>query len=127
MATQHAAEGSGRDSLLSILRWAARVTSLLSVGLLLVFLFGEWSWTSIRQIAPTEWIGLALFPLGLMIGLILAWWKEGLGTLVGLAALAGFYFWSFAVHSTFPRGPYFLLFALPLFLFGAHRLLSREA
>jgi hypothetical protein len=100
----------------SIVRWAARIGSLISIGLFLVFLFGESVWP--LQITWVEWLGLLLFPGGIVVGMVLGWWREGLGSLIVLVSLAAFYVEQFIVGQSFPRGPWFLLFALPGFLFA---------
>ena len=128
MANLHYAEHPehpNRGNLLTILRWTARVTSLLSTGVLLLFLIGEGDWTEVPQITPMEWISVTLFPLGVIVGMMIAWWKEGTGAVIGLLALAGFYLWNVAAYGSPPRGRYFLLFSLPLFLFAAYGLLVR--
>ena len=100
-----------------VLRIVARVWSLLSIAFLLVMFIGEalsspWVW-------PTwsEWVGLALFPVGVTIGLVLAWWREGLGGAIAVGSLALFYLWDLIRTGTFPSGPFFLLVAAPGFLF----------
>src|SRR6266496_948292 len=56
------------------LRWIARAGSLLSIGLILLFLIGEGFDTT--QVTLKQWIGLLFFPSGVVIGMIVAWWKE---------------------------------------------------
>ena len=71
-------------------------------------------------------VGALWIVAGSIIGMLVAWWKEVAGALLGLAALAGFYLWNVAVRGSLPDGPYFLLFALPLFLFSAAAYLARD-
>jgi hypothetical protein len=110
-----------------VLRIVARVWSLLSIAFLLVMFIGEalsspWVW-------PTwsEWVGLALFPVGVTIGLVLAWWREGLGGAIAVGSLAVFYLWDLIRSRTFPGGPFFLLIAAPGFLFLICWFLSRSS
>lgn len=102
-----------------LVRWAARLSSLASLGLLTWFLFSGGA-------APTvnEGIAMALFPGGVMLGMLLGWWREGLGGLLTVASLAGFYAWM-AIVGGRASGPYFLLFAAPGFLFLAAWLMGR--
>src|SRR5438132_2403332 len=56
------------------LRWTARAASLLSIGIILLFFVGF----NPGSVRPGEWVGLAFFPAGVVIGMIVAWWKDGL-------------------------------------------------
>jgi hypothetical protein len=60
------------------------------------------------------------------LGLILAWRWECVGGIVSLASLAGFYLTLFAFDQRFPRGPFFLLIALPGFFFLVAWFLQRQ-
>lgn len=102
------------------LKWSARVLSILVLILLAQFAFSGGKAPTTNEIAA-----LAFFPVGMSIGLIIAWWREGLGALISLASLAAFYAWLFFVRGDVPRGPYFLLFTLPAFLFVGCWLSSR--
>lgn len=98
-----------------VLRWAARLTSLVSIGMLLAFLGpGE-------KGIPTlpEALLMAFFPFGLMAGMVLGWWKELQGGLMAVGSLAVFYGLMMVQRGQFPSGPYFALFALPGVLFLA--------
>jgi energy-converting hydrogenase Eha subunit A len=106
------------------LRWIARAAGLLSVGVILMFLIGERF--NPEQVRTREWVGLAFFPAGVVVGLIVAWWKEGLGsgiTLASLAAFYGVYGWLMGsnVHSW-----WFIVFASPGFFFLVAWLLSKS-
>jgi hypothetical protein len=102
------------------LRWAARLTSLLSIGVLLLFITGEdglispANWAKVR---PAEWVALTFFPLGVMLGLVLAWWREWVGASVTLLSLAAFYAACVLQSGRLPVGPWFLIFCSPAFLF----------
>lgn len=105
------------------LRWLARLCSVVSVGLLLVFVVGEGF--NPARVALREWLLLWFFPLGVAVGLIVAWWREGLGGGVSVGSLLAFY----ALHGlleggVFPRGWAFILFAAPGGLFLASSILS---
>ena len=105
--------------------WIARVWSLVSLGFVLLFLFGEGLIG--HGIGPTqvEWIGLALWPGGVVFGLMLAWFRPGLGGAIATASLVAFYAWSLLDRGRFPGGPYFVLVAVPGILFLLSSLLSR--
>ena len=110
-------EGKASDEgrLSQVVRWTARAWAVASVGLVLAFLVGEGFHPS--QIEPREWLGLVFFPVGICAGMILAWWREGLGGGITVSSLLIFYVIHFATAGTFPRGWAFLFFAAPGFLF----------
>ena len=82
------AKSSTRITVLAF-HWLARLTSLLSLGIVAMFLLAEPFNPS--HVRPREWVGFVCFPLGVMIGLIVAWFKEGLGASISLCSLAAFY------------------------------------
>lgn len=99
-------------------RWTARITAVLSITILASFFFGD----EFGSPTAREWAALALFPGGVILGLALGWWREGLGAVVTLGSLAAFYL-LLMVQGDAPRGPYFLLFASPGLLYAASWLL----
>jgi len=105
-----------------ILRWSARLTGLLSIGVLLLFMTGDdgllsrHAWAKVR---PTEWIQLLFFPFGVLVGLVLAWLREGLGAAVALGSLAAFYLSHTCLSGRVPGGPWFLIFTSPALVFFA--------
>jgi hypothetical protein len=103
------------------LRWIARIWSLGSLVLLLGFVVGE-------GLHPSgyEWLGLLFFPFAISLGMVLAWWKEGVGGSVTVGSLAAFYLLHFATAGTFPKGWAWLAFAAPGFLFLLVSLVSRR-
>lgn len=75
-------------SVVDALRTIARFWSVLSISLILLFIFGE-------GIAPSkltliEWIGFLFFPVGLTVGLIIAWKKELIGGLIAIVSVLAF-------------------------------------
>jgi hypothetical protein len=105
-------------------RWAARAWSVASLLFLSAFILG----TAEPAKWPTavEWIGLACFPVGVIVGLLVAWRKELLGGGIAVLSLAGFYAWHFVVSGKLPGGPWFALIAAPGLLFLLAGLLSRS-
>lgn len=96
-----------------LVRWTARVWSICSIGLLLGFVVGE----GINPKTSAEALGLLFFPLGISVGMVLAWWKEGLGGSVTIGSLAAFYAIHLVTSGSLPRGAAWLVFAAPGFLF----------
>jgi len=67
------------------LRWIARILSILFISIFVLMFFGEGF--DLAKITPHEWVSLLFFPFGLMTGMIIAWWKEGLGGLITVLCL----------------------------------------
>lgn len=110
-----------------IARWVARAWSVLNVLIVFLFAIGE----SLRPIGPApaiqEWIGLALWPVGVAVGLLLAWLRELLGGILTLGCLLAFYIWTLLRSGHLPQGPFFLLIAAPAFVFLLAGTLSPRA
>ncbi|MFN7929179.1 MAG: hypothetical protein U0Y68_14775 [Blastocatellia bacterium] len=109
-----------------ILRWTARLLSIASLLILLAFATGE-DGIHPARIKAQEWVGLAFFPFGVSIGMVLGWWKEKLGGIVTMASLLAFYLiYGGLVRGNMAMGWYFVLFAAPGFLFLLSALLQSE-
>lgn len=104
------------------LRWVARIWSVASVGLVVGFIVGE----GFNPSGLTTWIGVLLFPLGISLGMIVAWWRERLGGGITVGCLLAFYLLHLVTAGRFPRGWAWLLFAAPGFLFLLASLLTRR-
>jgi hypothetical protein len=114
----NAAVNSSSPRLALLLRWLARATSLLSIGVLLLFLTGKDGVLG-GNVRPAEWLGLLFFPFGVMLGLALAWWREALGAAVAAGSLTAFYLSQALLAGRLPGGPWFLIFTSPAALFFA--------
>ena len=110
----------------STMRWIGRGTSVLSLGFLLMFLGPEDTPTA--GVTPGQVVGFLFFPFGVAVGLVLAWWREGLGGAIAGASLAGFYLvYGLLLSDRIPQGPWFAVFTAPALLFlGAWFLSSLE-
>ena len=115
-----------RNSLLrGIIRWTARVLSVFSTSVLIMFVVGEPF--PVEKITATQLLGLILFPVGLVIGFAVAWWREGLGGSITIGSLLAFYaVFTLLMHEPLSDGGWFLVFALPAFLFLLSALLRRS-
>ncbi len=102
------------------LRWSARILSILVVGILLVFAFGEG--LNLSHFTARELLLFVFFPLGFCVGMVVAWWREGLGGGITVGSLAAFYLLDRLLSSSFPRGWAFVALAVPGFLFLLCRL-----
>lgn len=103
---------------LAVIELLARVGSIASITLLLMLFVGEGFHPS--EVTARQWVGLAFFPIGVIAGMVIAWWKEGLGAAITLGSLLGLYL----VYGYFMRyhiaGWAFIVFASPGFLFLLH-------
>ena len=98
-------------------RWVARIWSILSILAVLVFAVGEAVGGNGPRPTSQEWVGLALWPIGVGVGLVAAWFREKLGGIVALGCLIAFYVWNLLRSGHLPRGPFFFLMAAPGLLF----------
>lgn len=106
---------------LAVIELLARVGSVASITLLLMLFWGEGLHPS--KISTNEWAGLVFFPIGVVIGMAIAWWKEGLGSVITVGSLIGFYLvWGYVMRNHI-GGWWFVVFASPGFLFLLHWLL----
>lgn len=103
---------------LAVIELLARVGSIASITLLILLFMGEGLHPS--EISPREWAGLLFFPIGVMVGMIIAWWKEGLGSAVTLGSLLAFYLVYGYLLRNHIGGWAFITFASPAFLFLLH-------
>lgn len=116
----------GARGVLTALLWTARALSVVSVVLLLLFLTGE-DGLDPSKVRPREWVALLFFPLGVMAGMVVGWWREGLGGAVCAGSLLAFYAWHLLSTGGLPGGIYFFAFSLPGFLFLLYGLLSKRS
>lgn len=107
---------------LAIVELVARVGSIASIALLISLFAGEGLHPT--EISRNEWAGLLFFPIGVTIGMIVAWWKEALGSAVTLLSLLAFYLVYGYLLRNHIGGWVFIAFASPGFLFLLHWLLT---
>ena len=105
----------------NVIRWAARLTSMVTLAFVVLA-------ATVPAAPPTagEAVALLLFPVGVVTGFAVGWWREGLGGAISVASLAAFYGWMAMVRSL-PGGPYFALLAAPGVLFLLSWMLNRSA
>ena len=108
---------------LAILELLARVGSIASITLLLMLFAGEAFEPS--HVTAEQWVGLFFFPLGVMVGMVIAWWKEALGAAITLGSVLALYVVYGYLMRYHVAGWAFLVFASPGFLFLLHWLLGR--
>jgi hypothetical protein len=104
---------------LAVIELLARVGSIASITLLALIFFGEGAFRP-SEISRNEWIGLAFFPIGVVLGMVIAWWKEGVGSVLTVGSLIGFYVVYGYLFRNHIGGWWFIVFASPGFLFLVH-------
>lgn len=106
----------------TVLQWIGRVTSAVVLAFILFS-------ATVPSGPPTnKQLGAMIFFPGLVgIGLILCWWREGLGAIVATAGLVGFYAWHAISGAHLARGPWFVICWSPTLLFAASWLLRHRA
>jgi hypothetical protein len=110
---------------LFLLRWSARLLSAFTIGFILLFMFGEeanWSAVTMRDM-----VGLIFFPIGLMLGLVLAWRRELAGGLVAVGSMALFFLvYGLVINRAVFMGWWFLILSVPAVLFLAYGIARHE-
>ncbi len=104
--------------------WVARIASIISIGIILLFFIGEGFIPA--QLTLNEWLGFIFFPLGIVVGMVVAWWREGVGGFITLGSLILFYLVHFLTAGTFPKGFAWIAFTSPGILFLASWLIQSK-
>lgn len=121
---------ASKNLTLTILRWIARIWSYIVVAFILMFvigyLFESGSEAGTGSMSTGEAIAFAFFPIGLTLGLIIAWWKEGFGGIIAIGSIIAFHLTMLFAHGE----PEFILFidltAVPGTLFIIYWILSKK-
>jgi hypothetical protein len=93
----------------NVIGWVARVLSVLGVGIILVFMIGE-GFNPAHMSPHERWLVLG-FPIGVCVGMVVGWFREGLGGLITALSLAFFSVVHYAQRGSFPGGWWFLIFS----------------
>ena len=99
----------------AIVRWTARIGSLASIVVILLFVFGEG--LDLRHLTARDLALFCFFPGMVALGSLLGWRWEAFGGIVVAVGLAGFYLLHRFLAGGWPRGWAFAVFALPGLLF----------
>lgn len=103
---------------------AARLLSVVSILLLVMFVIGEGF--DLEKITNRDITGLIFFPIGVAAGFIVAWKWETAGGLISLISLFCFYLvFGFLLSDRIPRGFSFLIFTTPALIFLAGGIYGR--
>jgi hypothetical protein len=110
-----------RRALTLAVRWVARTWGLASGLLLLAFAFGGHEHL---RFTAREAMFFLLFPVGIIAGFVIAWWRELAGGLVTVGSYLLFCLSLLAWSGRWP-GIYFFLFSAPGFVHIASFILAR--
>ncbi len=106
------------------LRWTARIASIVCLAIIFLFFIGEG--IDFALVRPAEYVGLAFFPLGVLIGLVLAWREELLGGALSVLSVFAFYvIYGAIISGRLWQGWAFLPFLVPGFLFLIYGIQTR--
>lgn len=109
--------------LVLILRWSARATSVLVLGMIGAFIVGHG--LDAGALTAREWI-MMLFLMWTLVGLILAWRWALRGGVLSLLGLTGFHILEWLTTGALPGGWFFPALATPGVLFIASAILQRR-
>jgi len=93
-----------------ILKWTARVLDVIIGVLMLLFIFGE-GLPVFAEMSPREIILFIAFAV-ILIGLIVAWWQEKIGTFIIFSGTIGFWLFNTIYSGKFWIHWFFLIFPI---------------
>ena len=120
-------ESKNQNRFLPVIRWIARIWSILSLAFLLLF-FGASIISSVgtSTFAFKDVYQFLFFPIGLAVGLILAWKWEGLGGIIATGSIIGFHLQMLIKNGNPDFNLFIELLAAPGILFILYWFLSRK-
>lgn len=120
------AQREHENAVLFAVRWTARLASVVCLAIIFLFYVGEG--IDFARVQPAEYVGLGFFPLGVMIGLVLAWREELGGGLIAVLSVAAFYLiYGGIISGSVFQGWAFLPFLVPAVLFVIYGWQARTA
>lgn len=98
-------------------KFIAMFFSIIVFIVLLLFIVGEKKNPgNLFDFSTREFIAFIFFPIGVMIGMIISWWRQLTGALVTIISFLIFYFVYYLMWGNLPGGVWFLVFISPAFL-----------
>ena len=113
------------DLRIRMVRWMARVASLASLVIVVLFVIGERA--NPLQMGSADRLLFLCFPAAVIGGVLLAWFWEFGGAVFALAGLTAFYGSTFFLAGTLPRDWRAVAAAAPAVLFLLSAMLRRLA
>jgi len=106
-----------KKKLLKIITWIAYIWAVVSVLFILLMIVGHIFNPDDLVPTPIEWLGLIIFPTGVIAGNALGMLKKRIGGLITVICLVAFYIYIYLLRGFLPPGPVFVLVAMPGILF----------
>jgi hypothetical protein len=100
---------------LQVLRWLARIGSLVSYFVMVLYLVGEGF--TVSSFTFNDWVGFICFPVGALGGQLVGWWNELVGGIITTVSLLAFYLIYGLLLHIWPTGPAYIVFSIPGFIF----------
>ncbi len=110
-----------------LIRWVARIWSLVSLAFVLIFLIGYSVSPTERLPQGVEWLIMGFFPIGVVVFMLLAWKWEKWGGILAIICFVTFYIAIYIQKGIIVRGPFVFLVAAPGFLFLISWLLGNKS
>ncbi|GAB1447335.1 MAG: hypothetical protein L6Q78_14355 [Bacteroidia bacterium] len=105
-----------------MLRWTARIATLVGI----FFLLGFFTSDQIESMDFKGWIVFAFFPVAVLSGYILSWIYDRTGAALSLGGILLYYLAHWLLGMGIPLGSAYLLFAVPPLLFVLARRFSAK-
>lgn len=96
---------------------AGKVTSILFVIVIAMFYIGEGIQHDFEKLRNEELIMMLFFPVGIIIGYVVSWFKKITGTIITVLSILVFYLIDYLISGTIPKGIYFIIFLVPTIFF----------
>jgi hypothetical protein len=123
-----------KNRTVTIIRWIARILSIMSVAFLLIMVVPQLlNPQQSKTLTFGEIVGLFFFPLGVCVGLIIAWKWEGQGGVIAVGSVICFHVTMLITGGSLDINPFIEGLAVPGVLFlicwflSRRRLETREA
>ncbi len=111
---------NNRKSILLLILWTGRIWAVLSIGFLLVMIFGHLFGDEPQNLnGISDIAALAFFPGGVLLGLVVGLFRPKPGGLISIASLIVF----FVLRPDAMTGIWFWILAMPGVLFALHTLI----
>lgn len=108
------------DDNLFRLRLTARVFAAACLAILFLFTLGE-NLDDLLNTSARDLVGMLFFPVGLMLGFLIAWRREVLGGLISFASILAHYFvYGWLLSGSLTETWWSFFFAIPGILFAVY-------